>query len=73
MSFKLPPNHQQLYAEVYSRCLALIDLGYWTRIDKSILDDWLSNFTNKEEKFFAIQILFHFKFRNNKFSTIPCP
>ena len=66
MSFKLPPNHQQLYAEVYSRCLALIDLGYWTRIDKSILDDWLSNFTNKEEKFFAIQILFHFKFRNNK-------
>ena len=49
MSFKLPPNHQQLYAEVYSRCLALIDLGYWTRIDKSILDDWLSNFTNKEE------------------------
>lgn len=69
MAFKLPSNHQQLYVEVYDRCLALIDLGYWTRIDKSILDDWLDNFTNEEEKFFASQILFHFKFRNNKAIT----
>lgn len=66
MSFLLPQNHEQLYTEVLERCFCLINLNYWNRIDEHSLEKWLSNFTTDEEKFFAIQILFNFQYRNNK-------
>lgn len=66
MSFTLPSNHQQLYTEVLDRCFSLIDLDYWSRINKYTLERWLENFDSDEEKFFAIQILFHLQFRNKK-------
>lgn len=69
MAFLLPTNHQQLYNEVLERCFFLIDINYWNRIDKHTLEQWLNNYQTEEEKFFAIQILFHFQYRNSKAMT----
>ncbi len=66
MSFTLPSQNFAFYTEVLDRCRALIELNYWDRIDNHILDQWLANFTNDTEKYFAIQILFHLKYRNEK-------
>lgn len=66
MAFKIPLNHEQLYSEVLNRCYCLVDLGYWSKIDKFTLDEWLKNFDTDEEKFFAIQILLNLQFRNKK-------
>lgn len=69
MSFTLPPQSFTFYTEVRRRCYALIELNYWDRIDKYTLDQWLNNFTTELEKYFAIQILFHLKYRNEKAMT----
>ncbi len=69
MAFLLPSNYQQLYTEILERCFFLIDIHYWNRIDKHTLSLWLDNYESEEEKFFAIQILFHFQYRNSKAMT----
>lgn len=66
MAFKLPLNHEQMFSEILDKCFFLIDIGFWSRIDRFSLEEWLKNFTTDEEKFFAIQLLFHFQFRNKK-------
>lgn len=69
MSFNLPSQSHVFYSEVLSRCYSLIELNYWDRLDKYTLTKWLNNFSTETEGYFAIQILFHFKYRNAKAMT----
>jgi hypothetical protein len=66
MSFKLPENWEDNIQDIVERCYDLIDVGYFKQFDKSVLDDWLSNFKTQEEKYLAAQILNNLHYRNEK-------
>lgn len=66
MSFELPENYEDNIHDIIERCYDLIDVGYFNKFDKSVLDNWLSNFKTQEEKYLAAQILNNLHYRNEK-------
>lgn len=52
------PIHGQTYIDaIKERCFNLIDLKIWDGIEKNQLRQWLNNFKDEEEKYFAACVL----------------
>lgn len=64
MTFKAPDDFQLFYDEIIKRCYSYIELGYWDKIDKKTLTNWLDNFQTNEEKYLSSLILHKIIYRN---------
>jgi len=65
MKLNLPKNHQQYYERIIERSKKYIKLGYWSDIDLSVLEQWLKNFNNEQEKYLSALILDKVIYRND--------
>ncbi|MBY6187537.1 hypothetical protein KUV89_12975 [Marinobacter hydrocarbonoclasticus] len=61
---KIPENFPEIFRRTKKKCKQLIEYGYWSRIDGTALDKWLSNFNTDEELFIAALVLNSIIYRN---------
>lgn len=62
--FQLPQNGEVFMSEVFLRCEGLIELGIWNGISKTRFLQWLTNFRDALEQYFAACVLDNLIYRS---------
>src|SRR6266702_3216991 len=56
-AFRLPQNGEVFMSGIFQRCEGLIEVGIWGGIQKTRFLQWLTNFHDEIERYFAACIL----------------
>lgn len=64
--FKAPDWSESFYDDICAKSETYINSGYWDDIEIRHLRNWLTNFNNKEEKYFAACILDSLIYRSKR-------